>query len=252
MCLIVFSYRESAEWPLVLVANRDEFHGRPTLPLAPWEDHPEVLGGRDLQAGGGWLAATTNGRLAAVTNYRDPRSSDPTRKSRGDLLRGFLVGGEESAEFAGRLPETARHYNMMNLIFGSPEDLYWYGSRTGTVRKLEPGLYGLSNAELDDPWPKVTRAKAALDALLSQGNLETEALMNIMRDTTQSADHDLPHTGLPLEIERLVSSVFITSEKYGTRATTVLTVSRDRSLSITERSFGPNGVLGETRTLSAP
>ena len=248
MCLIVFSYKESAEWPLVLVANRDEFHARPTLPLALWDDQPEVLGGRDLQAGGGWLAVTTEGRLAAVTNYRDPQFHDPSKKSRGDLLREFLVGGEPPEQFARRLPSVASGYNLMNLLFGSTDRLFCYGSRSGIVRELAPGLYGLSNAELDDPWPKVQRAKAGLGQLMRSGRVESESLLALMLDRAQAPDEELPGTGLPLPLERLVSSIFIASEKYGTRATTALVVGTGGKLIMSERSFGPNGAEGTTRS----
>ncbi len=252
MCLIAFSYRESDDWPLVLVANRDEFHQRPSLPLGRWQDHPHVIGGRDLQAGGGWLAATENGRFAAVTNYRDPQFHDPSKHSRGELLASFVVGTDPPRDFAGRLSEVAQRYNLMNMVFGTLDELYCFGSRSQTVRRLTPGLYGLSNASLDDPWPKVQRAKAGLRRLLQAGPPEPEPLFELLRNTEQARDQDLPHTGLSIQLERLVSSVFITSEKYGTRASTIVTVSGDGQLTATERSFEPDGSPKETHSVQLP
>lgn len=272
MCLIALSHRQYPELPLVLVANRDEFHGRPTRALDFWSDAPDVLGGRDLQAGGSWLAVHSNGRFAAVTNYREVASHDPRKRSRGELIERFVCGQEEPGEFGVWLEKHAHEYNLLNLLYGNRLELHSFGSKSGRRRQLPAGLYGLSNAELDDPWPKLVDAKAGLAnfmetkrsrllelidqpgriAALGSGELpDVEAaaadLFGLMHDQTPAPDDSLPQTGLPSELERMVSSRFISSEKYGTRATTVLWMGAQGGGAILERSFGPGGSVAGTR-----
>ncbi|MGE4404497.1 NRDE family protein [Pseudomonas sp.] len=244
MCLIVFAWRPEHALPLVLAANRDEFHARPSLPLGCWEDAPWIVGGRDLQAGGTWLGITASGRFAALTNIRAP-GQPPGLRSRGELperyLRGELTPSDYLAELAGRCAD----YAGFNLLVGDHRQLWHLHSHTGEPQPLAPGLYGLSNAGLDTPWPKLTRARAALASQLARP--EPEHLLELLADTQSAAEHELPRTGVSLEWERRLSSIFIASPEYGTRASTALIRRADGTLDILERSFGPQGPLGEVR-----
>jgi len=249
MCLIVFAWRPGHALPLVVAANRDEYHARPCLPLGCWEDAPRIIGGRDLQAGGTWMGVTTGGRFAALTNIRAP-GQPLGRRSRGELperyLRGELVPGDYLAELAGRRCD----YTGFNLLVGDDRQLWYLHSPTGEPQPLAPGLYGLSNAGLDTPWPKLTRARTALASLLEQP--APEPLLKLLADAQPAAEHELPRTGVSLEWERRLSSIFIASPEYGTRASTALIRRADGSLEIVERSFGPQGPLGEVRHRHPP
>jgi uncharacterized protein with NRDE domain len=244
MCLILFAWQMHADYPLVLAANRDEFYRRPTLPLAPWQDAQEIIGGRDLTAGGGWLACNTNGRFAAITNVRQGLQPQAGAKSRGQLITNYLKNNEQPIEFIENIePES---YDGFNLLVGNRQELYYYSNRNNVQpERLQSGIYGLSNHRLDTPWPKVVRAKkafaAALDTLPAP-----EPFFQLLADRTLAPDQDLPQTGIPLAVEQMLSAIFIASPDYGTRASTLLLAHRDGHFSMMERSFGANGeVLGE-------
>lgn len=243
MCLILFAYRAHPEYRLVLAANRDEFHDRPAAPADFWGDAPDVLAGRDLRGGGSWLGVTRSGRFAAVTNYRDPRELLAPRSapSRGELVSGFLRGSDSPAEYLDALSSRAAEYNGFNLLVGDRDALYWFSNRSGAAPvRLEPGVYGLSNHLLDTPWPKVVRGRAALrDALAAAAPLDVEPLFRLLADRAPAADRELPDTGVGVERERLLSSPFIASPDYGTRASTVLLVRADGAARLVERTFSP-------------
>lgn len=239
MCLIVFAWRPNSPLVLRLAANRDEFYARPSAPLGQWQDAPEVFAGRDLEAGGTWLGISASGRFAALTNIRDPRQ--PTRaRSRGELTADFLCSDMSPHAYLQRVSTGAAQYAGFNLLIGDPTQLWHFNSCEGEARQLESGVYGLSNASLDTPWPKLVQARNAL-----QADVETddETLMAIMADNRQAADHLLPDTGVGLATERLLSSVFISSAAYGTRASTTLALRQDGRWRISERSFGPHAAL---------
>ncbi|WP_349616503.1 NRDE family protein [Azotobacter salinestris] len=245
MCLIVFAWRPGHATPLLLAANRDEFYARPCLPLATWPEAPGVHAGRDLTAGGTWLGVGPGGRVAAVTNIRDP-SQPLGRRSRGELPAGFLLGDLSPEAYLAQVAERARDYTGFNLLVGTHEELWYYHARETAPRCLPAGLYGISNAGLDTPWPKLRRAKAAL-----AGCLETpsaDCLLAAVQDRRPAADAELPDTGVGLVRERLLSSVFIASPDYGTCSSSALIVAADGAQQLVERSFGPGGSrLGEVR-----
>lgn len=243
MCLIVLAWRPGHAQPLLVAANRDEFYARPSQPLAEWPDAPGVFAGRDLQAGGTWLGVGPNGRFAALTNIRAPDQPQGSR-SRGELVQAFLSGSLSCAAFLQDLKQQHRHYSGFNLLLGDPQQLWHFNSQQARASALPAGVHGLCNADLNTPWPKLLRAKQALHNQLQTPQPHT--LLDLLTDTTQPADADLPHTGIGLTTERLLSRVFIASPTYGTRASTALVVNADGSRRLVERSFGSNGSwLGE-------
>ena len=245
MCLIVFAWRPGHAQPLVVAANRDEFYARPARPLAQWVDAPHVYAGRDLEAGGTWLGVGANGRFAALTNIREPHKP-PTRRSRGDLVARFLSGDQSTAEYLNDVSQQSVNYAGFNLLVGTRNELWHFNSRDVAPVRLSSGVYGLSNAGLDTPWPKLVKARAALGDVLNAP--DPQALLAILKDRQTASFSDLPDTGVGLATEHLLSSVFIASTTYGTRASTALIVNADGSRVMVEHSFGPNGGrLGEVR-----
>lgn len=245
MCLILFAWRPGQALPLVVAANRDEFHARPSLPLAHWDEAPGVYAGRDLEAGGTWMGVGPGGRFAALTNIRDPAQPLGLR-SRGELVAGFLRGDRSPEDYLGEVAERAGEYSGFNLLVGDAERLYYLHARQPAPLELGAGVYGLCNAALDTPWPKLLRARQALTERLEAPH--PERLLELLGDSTPADDAQLPNTGVGLDTERLLSSVFIASAHYGTRASSALIVRADGRREFHERRFGPNGArLGEVR-----
>ena len=245
MCLILFAWRPGHPLPLVVAANRDEFHARPSLPLAPWSDAPGVYAGRDLEAGGTWMGVGPEGRFAALTNIRDPAQPLGLR-SRGELAANFLRGRLSPQDYLDAVAERAAEYSGFNLLVGDQEQLLYLHAPQPTPRELGAGVYGLCNAALDTPWPKLLRARQALSERLDAPRAED--LMALLADSTPAPDTQLPDTGVGLETERLLSSVFIRGGHYGTRASSALIVRDDGRREFHERRFGPDGArLGEVR-----
>jgi uncharacterized protein with NRDE domain len=240
MCLIVVAWRARAGLPLVVAANRDEWRERPTEPVHWWADHPGLLAGRDLQAGGTWMGITRSGRFAAVTNYRDPSEKRSTARSRGGLVTEFLLGTDSPARYLSNLSARAREYNGFNLILGDGESLFYYGSREGEPRAIEPGIHGLSNHLLDEPWPKVVHGRARMEAALATPD-PAPLLFEMLSDRVVAPDGELPATGVGIEWERRLGSALITGAEYGTRASTVLTVSSSGDVVMEERTRDAKG-----------
>ncbi|MGH9901093.1 MAG: NRDE family protein [Pyrinomonadaceae bacterium] len=239
MCTLLLAYEAHPDYRLVLAANRDEYYGRPTARAGFWEDAPEVLAGRDLGQGGTWLGVTRSGRLAAVTNFRDPSAKKEAAPSRGKLVSDFLRLRESSAEYLEKLRADAALYNGFNLVVGDGRGLSYFSNTTNEARALTPGVYGLSNHLLDTPWPKVEQGKRALEEILRgrERNL-IEGVFAVLADRAAADDRHLPDTGVGLEIERMLSPLFITSPVYGTRASTVVLIDRREKVTFVERSFG--------------
>lgn len=242
MCLVTLAVAPSPGVALLLTANRDELHARPTDPAAPWPDAPEVFAGRDRRAGGTWLGVTCAGRFAALTNVRDP-AARREGLSRGLLVASVLTARESLDDVAARALEEAPRYPAFNLLVGEGSRVLYVRDDGAAPQELTPGPHALSNARLDDPWPKTIRALGALDRALTSPAPFAPAF-EALADTTIAADAELPRTGVPLEIERALSPAFIVGPTYGTRCSTVLLVGTDGSIEIEERSFGPNGTPG--------
>ncbi|MCJ8500781.1 NRDE family protein [Desulfatitalea alkaliphila] len=239
MCLILIAYQCHPRYPLVLLANRDEFHQRPTAPLDWWPEHPRLLAGRDLAQGGTWMGVTRTGRLAAITNYRDPAAVRPEAPSRGALVTDYLLGTMSPADYLHRIRSRANGYNGFNLIVGDTETLWWYSNRApDAMRPLQPGVSGLSNHLLDTPWPKVAQGKAALVDLLNRcTEVSEEACFELLQRREIAPDAQLPRTGVDPSWERLLSPIFIATETYGTRSSTVLLIDAHHRITCTERTW---------------
>ena len=274
MCLITFAWKAHSDYALVVGANRDEWHDRAAAPAAWWNDHRQILAGRDLQAGGTWMGVTRSGRFAAVTNFRDPGDRKSTARSRGELVTAFLLGDEIPAAFLSATKKVAHEYNGFNLIVGDGNSLAYFGSSEGAIEILAPGIYALSNHTLNEPWPKVTMAKSALGAALQaeasedarppspptplpcgergakcsllppgEGLGMRRAIYAILSDTSVAPDYALPNTGVGIEWERVLSPALIVTEKYGTRASTILSVDNSGDVSFEERTRANDGAV---------
>lgn len=249
MCLIAFAWRAHPRWRLVLVGNRDEFHARPTAPLAPWDEAPQILAGRDLEAGGTWAGVGAQGRASVITNVRD-MSAEHSGLSRGLLVADYLGSTLPARAHAIELMASAKDYRPFNLLTFDRDDAYYLGNHPNArAQPVEPGTHGLSNADFNAPWPKTRALVNRLDEWLKEGKEDDiDALFAMLSDQGRWPDDLLPDTGIGIERERFLSSAFIVGEHYGTRASTVILVDHEDGILIAERRFGPHGVpAGETR-----
>jgi len=249
MCLILFAWQSHAEYPLIVAANRDEFYARRTRPASWWGQAVSLLAGRDEEAGGTWLGINRRGRFAALTNVRAPNERNPHASSRGLLVLSALQTSLPLAPWLQDCASRAHSYNGFNLVVAEPLAAYSQAGASGMVylsnrldegpRTLPAGIYGLSNAFLDTPWPKVTRGVAGFACQVAQ-RVEPHALLDLMADRELVSDTDLPSTGVPKDWERALSAIQIRANGYGTRATTVITVRRDGLVTFLERCYDPD------------
>ncbi len=248
MCLIAFALHAHSRWRFALAGNRDEFHARPTAAAGPLGGG-RAFGGVDLQAGGGWLQVSAEGRLAAVTNVRTGRP-EPAARSRGALVQNFIASADSAADTAQRLLANATEFGRFNLLLWDGDAFFVGNHPAPRARMLSPGLYGLSNATLDTPWPKTLKIRAALGKWLEQtpatehpvdNSILLDSLFSALADPTLAEDAELPNTGVPFDWEKRLSAAFIVGADYGTRASTVI-LGDDAGLWFEERSFGPKGV----------
>ncbi len=237
MCLIFISVKNHPKYKLIIAANRDEFYSRKTTPAAYWSDYPEVLGGRDLEAHGTWMAVTRDGKIGMVTNYRDLKNLNPAAPSRGHLVADYLTNGDDAAAYLKEVHLRADQYNGFNLVVGKLDDLYYYSNYQSKIRQLSDGLYGLSNHLLDTPWPKVVKGKEAIQSIVDQDDFSADDLFEAMRDEQTASDDQLPDTGLELGRERALSAMFIKTPNYGSRCSTVVTVDYEDEISFSERVY---------------
>ena len=250
MCLIVLAWMTHPRYRLVVAANRDEFHDRPAAPLAWWNEAP-VLAGRDLESGGTWMGVARSGRFAALTNYRDPgQAAAPGAPSRGTLVPRFIAGADEPAGTFKGLVDSAAEFAGFNLVTAGLHGLHYFSNRAACVpRELGPGIYGLSNHELDSPWPKLTRTRDRLAAEIARGSEPGVAtLFDLLADREPAGESLLPDTGLAAAMERAISAPFVLHPRYGTRCSTVLLAGHDGRVVAAERRFDATGrMTGATR-----
>jgi uncharacterized protein with NRDE domain len=238
MCLILFAYDIHPHYRLVLAANRDEFYERPTAPLHFWEDHPEILAGRDLRQMGTWMGVTRDGRFAAITNFRELKGIKENAPSRGDLVADFLKGGRGPVDYLQEREAEAEAYNGFNLLIGDRDGLYYASNRGVWFRSLEPGIYGLSNHLLDTPWPKIRSGVSCLESLVAAEDAALfSGLEEVLQNQERPPDDQLPDTGVGLMWERMLASIHISGRAYGTRCSSILTIARTGQIRFKEISW---------------
>ena len=250
MCLIAFAIDKHPSYPLVLVANRDEFRDRPTEPAHFWPDAPHVLAGLDGRAGGTWLGVTTGGKLAAITNYRDARQQMVHPPSRGLLVADYLRDqAMTTADLQTHLIKHGDEYDGFNLIYGTCRKLHYFTNRGGSSGPVTPGVHALSNHLLDTSWPKVIAARARLSQAVLQEEPSSDELFKLLADPKPFDTRLLPDTGIGPDRERLLSPLFIEGEQYGTRSTTVITVDSEGTLTFVEQGHDVPDTPGQVFTI---
>lgn len=237
MCLIILAKKYHKHYPFIFAANRDEFYERPSAKADFWNEHSQMLAGKDLKEGGTWLGITRKGKFAAITNYRDMSSIKESASSRGNIVKNFLVKDDPIKDYSAYLISEGEKYNGFNLIYGNPDSLNYYSNITNRVEEIPDGIHGLSNHLLNTPWAKVELGKEKIKSILNQTSFDETDLLKILTDTTKAPDNILPDTGVGLELERLLSPMFIKSEIYGTRCSTVVLVDNNGNVSFTETTF---------------
>jgi uncharacterized protein with NRDE domain len=218
MCLIAVAYKAHPKFPLILMGNRDEFKNRPTMQAHDWEEPKGIIAGRDLKAGGTWLGVQEAGKVAVLTNYRD--LSLPKKEydhSRGKLIVDYLASDLDGQRYWAGVPGQA--FEGFNMLLWNTAGLY-YASNMGVSRWVKPGIHALSNHLLNTKWPKVDKARAAMESIIKSDQITAARAMDLLADREIATDPELPETGVPLEVERMLSSVFIDSPEYGTRCST--------------------------------
>ncbi|MFT5756680.1 MAG: hypothetical protein ACI9LM_001400 [Alteromonadaceae bacterium] len=244
MCILFLALQQHPKYPVIICANRDEFHQRPTQKMHQW-DKTNILAGKDLQAGGTWLGLNSNGRFSALTNFRQPATFNINKKSRGDLVLQALTNTND--DMASTLKTTYQHYNGFNLVYGALNNLHCFDSINNRHHQLTSGVHSICNGALDDLWPKMQLGQQQLTAVItehqssSQQPLNIEKLFKIMSNDTQSLPEYLPKTGVSDDWEQMLSSIFIVSEKYGTRSTVILTCDLDNNIEVHEQNYDKQG-----------
>lgn len=244
MCLIAFAYRQHKEYPLIMIANRDEFYARPTQTLGFWSDQPDILAGRDLEQMGTWLGINRNGHLAALTNYRDGSAQMDGKLSRGELTRGLLESNSPVMPQLSEISCSSDQYAGFNLLAGDHSGLYYLNHFDKDPNQLSPGLYGVSNAVLNSPWPKTQYLKERLRQVMEHnpGEIDPETLTELLMSNQEAPDEQLPDTGISKEWEKHLSACFIKLPTYGTRASSVILQRKDGTTLFRETCFDLNGL----------
>jgi uncharacterized protein with NRDE domain len=250
MCLIGFSWLEHPDYKLVLVANRDEFYERPSLPLMQWDNG--IIAGKDLQAGGTWMGITEKGRFAAVTNYRENLNPPENYLTRGDLVKDFLLGNLSPRQYLEKILPNKDRYQGFNLLVGTSEEMYYFSNKSSELLQISSGLHGLSNAFMNTSWPKAESLKEEMKKALSRSTISEEDFFQIMRDESTVNVEKLNDTGFGMEIEVALSPKFVRflPKTYGTVNTTLILWKHDGSVTVRERTFHPENLEGSDQKLS--
>jgi uncharacterized protein with NRDE domain len=252
MCLILLSYMDHPSYRLILAANRDEFYDRPTAPIGFREEAPHILAGKDLKSGGTWLGVTKTGRICAITNFRDPASQLTDAPSRGLLVENFLKGNESPEKYLQKVRKEGERYNGFNLLAGDGSGLFCFSNRSDEILEISRGIHGLSNHLIDTPWPKVEKGKRIFKQILSESSIDPERIFALLSDREMPSDANLPDTGVGIEWERILSPLFIKSEIYGTRSSSIVLMD-EKSITFMERTYvagGADETRHETRNFS--
>jgi uncharacterized protein with NRDE domain len=245
MCILFFAIKQHPQYPVIICANRDEFHQRPTQAMHWWSDKKNqyaLLAGKDLQAGGTWLGLNQQGRFSALTNFRQPQLFDKNKQSRGDLVIKALT--KKNDDITELLAKSVQHYNGFNLVFGQLNNLVCFDNISKTQQALTTGFHSLCNGTLDDIWPKMALGQSQLADTINasaQHSLDIDTLFDLMKNSQQAKMESLPSTGIPLDWEQLLSSIFIISPKYGTRTTNIITQDIEGKIAVHDRSYNIQG-----------
>jgi len=242
MCLILFGYKISKKYPFILAANRDEFFHRPTSPMHFWQNNTSLLAGKDLEQGGTWFGINKKGTFAALTNYRDPFNVKKNAPSRGEIIVDFLNARESYETHFNGFKKKAGLYNGFNLIFGDKDHIFWFSNLKNKIERIQPGIHGLSNRFLNTPWPKVVSGKKALHNIIHTP-ITLQALLTMLTDQSVPDDTVLPHTGVGIKWERILSPLFIQSDNYGTRSSIAMRMDQNGKTEVTERTYDPKNCL---------
>lgn len=237
MCLIFLSLNDHPKYKLIVAANRDEFYNRQTSSAEFWSENKNVLGGRDLEAGGTWMGITTQGKIAMVTNYRDLKSIKKNAPSRGKLVSDYLMNEDRPIDYLNDVASKSKRYNGFNLIAGNLNELYYHSNFREGVSPIPPGIHGLSNHLLDTPWPKVRYGLKKFQMMIDKNEVDPDALLDLMYNDKVASDQELPDTGVGLEKERVLSSMFIKSPGYGSRSSTVVLMDKKNNVVFVERNY---------------
>lgn len=250
MCLIFFALNCHTEYSLILAGNRDEFYNRPTEIAHFWNTNPELFAGRDLKGGGTWLGVQKKGRFAALTNIRDMASIKENAPSRGNVVVNALTSESTQEDFISRLDEKSESYNGFNLLTFENRKMLHYSNQSKIITEVEPGIHGISNADLDTPWPKVQTAKKSLTNIMDEDRIDKEAIFAMLQSEKRYPLEKLPDTGLPEEKEVAVSSAFIKMDDYGTRCSSLVLIDYNGNITFEERTYqnGDSGHFEQTKT----
>lgn len=256
MCILFFALEQHPKYPVIICANRDEFHQRPTQMMHWWPEKNKkhtILAGKDLQASGTWLGLNSQGRFSALTNFRQPQLFDPNKQSRGDLVIHALA--KQDKEITAQLAKSAHHYNGFNLVFGQLNKLTCFNSTSKKQQALTAGFHSLCNGALDDIWPKMALGQSQLTHAISSftdQRINIDELFTLMQNGQQAKMETLPNTGVPLDWEQRLSSIFIVSPEYGTRTTNIITQDNKGNISVYDRSYNEQGKCIESQCFSIP
>jgi len=237
MCLIVFAFNFHSEYTVIFAGNRDEFYAREAQKAHFWDTEPSILAGKDLRAGGTWLGVSEKGEFGAITNFRDLDNPLEGDRSRGEIIPGFLTRKKSHKEKLSQLIRESKHYAGFNLLAGSSEQLYYVSNVSGEMHTVSPGIHGISNAFLDTPWPKVEKAKSEFKKAISPNRINRDRIFRFLKNSDTYPEESLPSTGLSPETEKAVSPIFIKTEGYGTRCSTLLTIDKSGKVHFTEKTY---------------
>lgn len=237
MCILFAAYQTHPDYPLIIAANRDEMYTRPTKEAHFWDNGRSILAGKDLQQHGTWLGITKTGRFAALTNFRNPKENRTHKRSRGHIVKNFLTSDVSPYDFLIKLQQERNSYPGFNVIVSDLKTMYYYSNIENKIKQMQAGIHGLSNRLLNTPWPKVEIGKQKLQTLIEKNEVTPQTLLQLLADKQQAPIQQLPNTGVPLEVEKQLSSIFIDMKGYGTRCSTVILIDKNRNVTFHERTF---------------
>ena len=248
MCILFIAIKQHPQYPLIIAANRDEFFARPSRAAHYWADAPDILAGRDLQAGGTWLGVRKTGQIAAVTNLRVPDLIRADARSRGELVARYLRNDDSRDQYFEFVISQYSAFSPFNLLFGDTRELLVFSSFAPEITPLAPGFHSISNGLPSDYWPKMSRGVNLLEqCILQPGELDIDQLLTVMRDQTEADDASLPATGVSRAAEKRLSPIFISGAEYGTRTTTLLLCEQERT-QLLEYNYLPHAVLADKQS----